>query len=81
MFHAHMSSGAGTIDWIVTDGPSELSLTHLKKLNWKDWIKMNMQEGREIYKSTKQKQNKQTPWPLVRQRTIPTERPPFVDEI
>jgi hypothetical protein len=24
---------------------------------------------------------KQTPWPLVRKRTIPTERPPFVDEI
>jgi uncharacterized protein YeeX (DUF496 family) len=25
--------------------------------------------------------NKQTPWPLVRERTIPTERPPLVDEI
>jgi hypothetical protein len=25
--------------------------------------------------------NKQTPWPLVRERTIPTERPPHVDEI
>jgi hypothetical protein len=24
---------------------------------------------------------KQTPWPLVRKRTIPTEGPPFVDEI
>jgi hypothetical protein len=23
----------------------------------------------------------QTPWPLVRERTIPTERPPLVDEI
>jgi hypothetical protein len=23
----------------------------------------------------------QTPWPLVRDRTIPTERPPLVDEI
>jgi hypothetical protein len=22
-----------------------------------------------------------TPWPLVRERTIPTERPPLVDEI
>jgi hypothetical protein len=22
-----------------------------------------------------------TPWPLVRKRTIPTERPPLVDEI
>jgi hypothetical protein len=26
-------------------------------------------------------QQKQTPWPLVRKRTIPTERPPLVDEI
>jgi hypothetical protein len=25
-------------------------------------------------------QNKQTPWPLVRERTIPTDRPPLVDE-
>jgi hypothetical protein len=25
--------------------------------------------------------NKQTPWPLVRKRTIPTERPPLVGEI
>jgi hypothetical protein len=24
---------------------------------------------------------KQTPWPLVRERTLPTERPPLVDEI
>jgi hypothetical protein len=24
---------------------------------------------------------KQTPWPLVRKRTIPTERPPLVSEI
>jgi hypothetical protein len=27
------------------------------------------------------KTNKQTPWPLVRERTIPAERPPLVDEI
>jgi hypothetical protein len=27
------------------------------------------------------KTNKQTPWPLVRERTIPTDRPPLVDEI
>jgi hypothetical protein len=25
--------------------------------------------------------NKQTPWPLVCKRTIPTERPPLVNEI
>jgi NAD-dependent dihydropyrimidine dehydrogenase PreA subunit len=25
--------------------------------------------------------NKQTPWPLVHKRTIPTDRPPLVDEI
>jgi hypothetical protein len=28
-----------------------------------------------------QNQNKQSPRPFVRERTIPTERPPFVDEI
>jgi hypothetical protein len=27
------------------------------------------------------KQTKQTPWPLVRKRTIPTERPPLVGKI
>jgi hypothetical protein len=27
------------------------------------------------------KKNKQTPWPLVRERTIPTDRQPLVDEI
>jgi hypothetical protein len=26
-------------------------------------------------------QTKQTPWPLVRKQTIPTDRPPLVDEI
>jgi hypothetical protein len=30
--------------------------------------------------TTKNKQTK-TPWPLVRERTVPTERPPLVDEI
>jgi hypothetical protein len=34
-----------------------------------------------IKKNKTKKKNKQTPWPLVRERTIPTERPPFVDEI
>jgi hypothetical protein len=33
-------------------------------------------EGRGV--QTKKK--KQTPWPLVRERTIPTERLPLVDE-
>jgi hypothetical protein len=27
------------------------------------------------------RKKKKTPWPLVRKRTIPTERPPLVDEI
>jgi hypothetical protein len=30
---------------------------------------------------TNKQTNKQTPWPLVRERTIPTERQPLVDEI
>jgi hypothetical protein len=32
-------------------------------------------------RSNPTKQNKQTPWPLVRERNIPTDRPPLVDEI
>jgi hypothetical protein len=32
-------------------------------------------------RSDKLTYNKQTPWPLVRKRTIPTERPPLVGEI
>jgi hypothetical protein len=34
-----------------------------------------------IYLKVLNKSNKQTPWPLVRERTIPTDRPPLVDEI
>jgi hypothetical protein len=30
---------------------------------------------------SRNKTNKQTPWPLVRERTIPTDRPPLFDEI
>jgi hypothetical protein len=30
---------------------------------------------------TNEQTNKQTPWPLVRKGTIPTERPRLVDEI
>jgi hypothetical protein len=33
------------------------------------------------YYTNANKKTKQTPWPLVRERTIPTERPPLVDEI
>jgi hypothetical protein len=33
------------------------------------------------FPSSRINNNQQTPWPLVRKRTIPTERPPFVDEI
>jgi hypothetical protein len=31
--------------------------------------------------STMKNENILTPWPLIRKRTIPTERPPLVDEI
>jgi hypothetical protein len=33
------------------------------------------------WKHKNERTNKQTPWPLVRKRTIPTERPPLVGEI
>jgi hypothetical protein len=29
----------------------------------------------------KKREREKTPWPLVRKRTTPTERPPFIDEI
>jgi hypothetical protein len=39
-------------------------------------------EGWKEGEGQKQKQQQQqTPWPLVRKRTVPTERPPLVDEI
>jgi hypothetical protein len=31
--------------------------------------------------TTNKQTNEQTPWLLVRKRTIPTDRPPLVDEI
>jgi hypothetical protein len=36
---------------------------------------------RSMSPSTSYFSKKQTPWPLVRNRTIPTEGPPLVDEI
>jgi hypothetical protein len=36
---------------------------------------------RFMLQKQKKKKQKQTPWPLVRERTIPTDRPPLVDEI
>jgi hypothetical protein len=38
-------------------------------------------KGISVFLDLVQKQKKQTPWSLVRERTIPTERPPLVDEI
>jgi hypothetical protein len=37
--------------------------------------------GTGVPSLTNKQTNKQTPWPSVRERTIPTERPPLVDEI
>jgi hypothetical protein len=39
-------------------------------------VKMDVSED-----STASLKRKQTPWPLVRKRTIPTERPPLVGEL
>jgi hypothetical protein len=35
----------------------------------------------EIKITKTKKQLEKTPWPLVRKRPIPTERPPLVDEV
>jgi hypothetical protein len=47
------------------------------------WYALNSDIHRDlgVETVTSIKQTKQTPWPLVRERTIPTERPPLVDEI
>jgi hypothetical protein len=36
---------------------------------------------RYVYTNEPHASQQQTPWPLVRERTIPTDRPPLVDEI
>jgi hypothetical protein len=38
-------------------------------------------QNSQIFQVYDIKKQKQTPWPLVRKRIIPTERPPLVDEI
>jgi hypothetical protein len=47
------------------------------------WLAPNVGDSHEGWQQTagfSNKNNKQTPWPLVRERTIPTDRPPL-DEI
>jgi hypothetical protein len=44
------------------------------------WLNKIISNG-HTHKFPQFQQNKQTPWPLARKRTTPTERPPFVDEI
>jgi hypothetical protein len=46
-------------------------------------LNQNVYNTMHILKQTKQPDSRQkkTPWLLVRERTIPTERPPLVDEI
>jgi hypothetical protein len=39
-----------------------------------------MMDGRTAHRTQAKQTNKQTTWPLVRKRTIPTERPPLVGE-
>jgi hypothetical protein len=61
--------------WVLTRAtrrniPEDTILHSHRRENIKSYIALS-----------KQKTNKQTPWPLVRERTIPTERPPLVDEI
>jgi hypothetical protein len=45
----------------------------------RDYERLNGSAPRSLLFLPKQK-TKQTPWPLVRERTIPTDRPPLVDE-
>jgi hypothetical protein len=49
-------------------------------LTYADGVNLLGANKNTINKNTN-KQTKQTPWPLVRERTIPSERLPHVDEI
>jgi hypothetical protein len=46
-----------------------------------DVLNSNPKFGNYYYVLFEPKKQKQTPWPLVHERIIPTERPPLVDEI
>jgi hypothetical protein len=60
--------------------PIENKLVYTRKLNI--WTHLAAVETHAFYiNSLLQINKKQTPWPLVRERTIPTERPPLVYEI
>jgi hypothetical protein len=59
-------------EWITTH---DLPASNVTSLMWSSEIHVT-----STFK-VKNKINKQTPWPLVRERTIPTDRPPLVDEI
>jgi hypothetical protein len=57
----------------------------LLEIGWSvvDWIGSveDRYRWRALVNSVMNLQKKKSPWPLVRERTIPTERPPLVDEI
>jgi hypothetical protein len=44
-------------------------------------LKYKQIKTKQIRSQSYTTQTKQTPWPLVRERTVPTDRPPLVDEI
>jgi hypothetical protein len=41
----------------------------------------NIPETAILHCHRRENLKKRTPWPLVRERTLPTERPPLIDEI
>jgi hypothetical protein len=53
---------------------------HIKKYGIRDNVHIFQMREFRCHHSDQQT-NKQTPWPLVRERTIPTNRPPLLDEI
>jgi hypothetical protein len=56
-----------------------MSIWHVPEILF-DILRFRVEPG-AVLTCTTQQTNKQTPWPLVRERTIPTDRPPLVDEI
>jgi hypothetical protein len=64
--------------------PTAVNLSFIYSQNyWGSGLRppLGIKKNNIISQQTNKQTNKQTPWPLIRKRTIPTEQPPLVHEI
>jgi hypothetical protein len=64
-----------------TENGDKFLATFLKSSSLQIVLSFAKESELDVRTQTKIKTNEQTPWALVRERSIPTERPPLVDEI